>query len=175
MAREAGIGTRDRTMFEALSTMWRSAALPTDALLARASLWSRKKLLSEALTVGPPADGKARVESLEPAARLGSRLISEGSGKQHSTIQLTSPGDERGSEPCQVYRQRPTVTQRRYLCELGNRLRLSGNGVGQSAANCHRRDGAPVVVRGWESQPHGEGGQSGPVPVQSELSRRADV
>jgi hypothetical protein len=80
VAREAGIGTGDRTMSEALSTMWRSDALPANALLARASLGSRKKLLSEALTVGPPANGKARVESSEPAARLGGRLVSEGQG-----------------------------------------------------------------------------------------------
>jgi hypothetical protein len=85
VAREAGIGTRDRTMSEALSTMWRSDALPTDALLARASLRSRKKLLSEALTVGPPAYGKARVESSELAARLGGRPVSDGSGKQYSS------------------------------------------------------------------------------------------
>ena len=80
MARGAGAGTRSRTASEASPTMWRRGALPPRALLARASLGSRKKLLSEALTVGPPANGKARVESSEPAARLGGRLVSEGQG-----------------------------------------------------------------------------------------------
>ena len=62
----------------------------------------------------------------------------------------------------------PSAVRRRYLHELENRARPTGGsiaGVGQPAATCRARGGALVVVRGRESQPHGEGGQLGTVPL----------
>ncbi|MGE5532679.1 MAG: Tn3 family transposase, partial [Bacteroidota bacterium] len=56
VARETGTLTRGRWVSEALSTMWRRGGLPPRALLARAWLWLRKKLLFEASYDGPPAE-----------------------------------------------------------------------------------------------------------------------
>src|SRR5439155_26836669 len=63
VARRAGGGTRSRSSSEASPTMWSRRALLLQGLLARASRRLRKKPLHEASRVGPPAHGRARVES----------------------------------------------------------------------------------------------------------------
>jgi RadC-like JAB domain len=63
VATRAGERTRSRISSEASRTMWPRRARPLPGLLARTSRWLRKKPLSEAPMVGPPADGRARVES----------------------------------------------------------------------------------------------------------------
>ena len=175
MVRRASTGTRGTTVFEAPSTMWRCESLYSHALLTRASPGSRKKLPFEAPMVGLSAYGRARVEPLEVPYRMG-RDLSLRDRKAALPRQLTFPNGEQGKEPCQVYRQRPTVARRRCFCELGNHTRLCVTGAaGQPAATSPVWGGVPVVVRDWESQSQGQGGQSGSMHAQCELSRSEDV
>ena len=53
-------------MSEAPVTTWSGGNLLPSGLLARALLWSRKKLLSEASKVGPPVECRTRMEYRNP-------------------------------------------------------------------------------------------------------------
>ena len=90
-------------MFEAPLTTWRDRNLLPSALLARALLWSRKKLPFEASKIGPPAEWRTRVE-LPECVSLRGMYRSYGPGNQHSSPP-DCPGNERGDEPSKAYRQ----------------------------------------------------------------------
>ncbi len=101
-------------------------------------------------------------------------------GKDHDTqMQHTSqvPGNEHGNEPCQAYRQSLT----RYIDAPYTNVRTAHDFPATdrwdrtACVQCHVRGGAPVVVRGREVRPHGEGGQSVRMQIAYELSRSEDV
>src|SRR5215831_3414140 len=70
--------------------------------------------------------------------------------------QPASPGNEQGKEPSQAYRQSlPHHADATYV-NLGTLYRSPARRRA-ACAQCGTRGGAFIVVRGWESQPHGEG------------------
>src|SRR5215475_4157520 len=102
--------------------MWLTGTLHPRELLARAMSWSREKLPSDAPQVGPPDDGKGRVELSEHPFRLGGMSVSDGPGYaalHHNTANPRQRARRRAEQGVQA---RPTTSCRRYLCELGNHL-----------------------------------------------------
>jgi len=163
VARETGMGTRGRTMSEALPTMWLMGALPPRELLARALPRLRKKLPLEASKVGPPVTTVGLGWSYRISSAVGRRTVSD--GQEVSTPQHPDfPDNERGKEPSQAYRQ--DLKQRADVTYVNLGTTQGSPTWSKSACDqCLAWDGAPVVVGGRESLPHGEGGQLGSVHV----------
>ena len=82
---------------EAPSTMWWQGCLRPRALLARALLWLREKLLFDASNDEPSAYGRPRMELPEHLARTARRSLVE-TGHQYSLKFPDDPGNERGKE-----------------------------------------------------------------------------
>jgi len=161
VARGTGTRTRSRTVSEALPTMWHDEALPSAVLLARAMPWLHKKLPIDAPKVGTPS--RRALGVVIGFLPLRGRTVSLGQASGTLT-QPTSPDNEQGNEPSQAYRQNlphhvdATYVNLGTLCSFPVRNR-------SACDQCGIRGGAFVVVRGWESQPHGEGRQLGTVLV----------
>ena len=162
MARETGTKTRSRMVSEALLTMWHDEALHSAVLLARVMPWLHKKLPTDA-----PKVGTSSRRALDVVTGI---LVTDGLGyslmdwRAALPTQPASPGNEQGKEPSQAYRQSlPHHADATYV-NLGTWS--SSPERGRSACDqCWARGGAFVVIRGWESQPHGKGRQLGTVLV----------
>ena len=171
MARETGAKTRSRMESEALPTMWHDEALPSTVLLARVMPWLHKKLPVDAPKVGTPSCRELGVVIgfLPP---MGQDILAW--DRQAALwIQPASPDNEQGNEPSQAYRQNlPHHADATYV-NLGT-LHSSPERSRPACDQCRARGGAFVVVRGWESQLHGKGRQSG-TGHRGKLSRSKDV
>lgn len=98
------MGTRSRSVSEALPTMWEAGALHPARLLARVPLRSRKKRPLEALMVGLPAHrtvGRGQSHRITCLGWTGA--VSDGQ-EDGSPTTTALPGDERGNAPRQGYR-----------------------------------------------------------------------
>ena len=173
MARETGIGTGGRTMSEALLTMWLRGALHPRELLARALPRLRKELLFEASKVGPPARTVGLGWSYRNSALAWCKVVFDGQEVSTPTHPDFS-GNERGNEPSQAYRQGLKQRADAIYVNLGT-MQSSPTRSRPACGQCLAWGGAPVVVRGRESLPHGEGGQLDQQMSECELSRRRDV
>ena len=83
------------------------------------------------------------------------------------------PDDERGSEPCQAYRQNLTRHANATCVNLGTTFgspALQSRGR-PACGQCRTWGRALVVVRGRESRPHGEGGQLDECRTQANYAR----
>ena len=156
VARETGTRTRSRMVSEALPTMWHDEALHSAVLLARVMPWLHKKLPTDA-----PKVGTSSRRALDVVTGI---LVTDGLGyslmdwRAALPTQPASPGNERGKEPSQAYRQSlPHHADATYV-NLGT-LYSSPARSRSACDQCCARGGAVVVVRGWESQPKGEGRQ----------------
>jgi len=157
--------TRGRTMSEALPTMWLRETLHSQELLARVLPRLREKLLFEASKVGPPDLTVGPGWSYQNLVLGGHRIASD--GQEVGTPYSDFPGNERGNEPSQVYRQDLKQHVDAIYVNLGTMQGFPRNGNRPACGQCPTWGGAPVVVagvttcyRGWESQPQGKGGQS---------------
>ena len=119
-------------------------------------------------------DGRDRAELPETTSRSGV-VVSD--GQEPTTPDITGwfSGSEHGNEPGKGYsqslRQGADVT----YVNLGTLCSYPDNGIRVPEPICCTGGGASVVVRGWESQPHGEGRQFDEVCVLCKLSRRLAV
>jgi len=152
VARGTGVRTRSRMMSEAPSTMWHDEALPSTVLLARVMPWLHKKLLIDAPKVGTPSC-RALGVVIGFLPLTGQEILTR--DRQAALwIQPASPDNEQGNEPSQAYRQNlPHHADATYV-NLGT-LYSSPERSRPACGQCGTRGGAFVVVRGWESQPHG--------------------
>ena len=152
VARGTGNRTRSRMMSEAPSTMWHDEALPSTVLLARVMPWLHKKLPVDAPKVGTPSRRELGVV-IGFLPLMGQEILT-GNRQAALWIQPASPDNEQGNEPSQAYRQNlqhhadATYVNLGTLCSspFWSRSACDQRGIG---------GGAFVVVRGWESQPHG--------------------
>jgi hypothetical protein len=162
VARGTGIRTRSRMMSEALLTMWHGGALHPTVLLARVMPRLHKELPTDAPKVGTSSRRALDVVTGFLPRRGQDILTWDRQTALHQ--QPVSPGNERGKEPSQAYRQSlPHHADATYV-NLGT-LPSSPEGSRSACDQCWVRGGAFVVVSGWENQPHGEGRQLGTVLV----------
>ena len=152
VARGTGVRTRSRMMSEALPTMWQGGALHPPVLLARVMPWLHKKLPTDAPKVGTSSCRALDVDTgFLPL--MGQDTLAR-DRQAALPIQPARPGNERGKEPSQAYRQSlPHHADATYV-NLGT-LYSSPDRSRSACDQCWIRGGAFVVVRGWESQPHG--------------------
>jgi hypothetical protein len=156
VARETGSMTRSRLLSEALPTMWSIGALHPMGLLARVVSRLHKKLPAEAPKVGPSA--RKEVDGIIGLMPLMGHETLVGRGKRHSNNTPFFPDNEQGKEPSQAYRQSlPHHADATYV-NLGT-LWVSPSWSRSACDQWPPGGGASVVIRGWESQPHGEGRQ----------------
>jgi hypothetical protein len=162
VARETGIRTRSRMVSEALPTMWHDEALHSPVLLARVMPGLHKKLPTDAPKVGTSSRRALDVVTGFLPLRGQDFLAWDRQAALHR--QPARPGNEPGKEPSQAYRQSlPHHADATYV-NLGT-LPNSPERSRSACDQCWARGGAFVVVRGWESQPQGEGRQLGTVLV----------
>jgi hypothetical protein len=166
--------TRGRIITKAFPTMWSMGPLQPRGLLARVLPRLRKKLPFDAPKVGPFSDGRAENGVTGFSSLDGGRKSLMG---RKSVLQLhpDNPGNERGNEPSQVYRQNlPQHVDATYV-KLGNPAGLSTQewvslrllpGRGRSPRSSPRQ-GKPVT---WRRGAVGFNAGHG-----CELSRRKDV
>jgi len=162
VARGTGTRTRSRMVSEALPTMWHGGALHPTVLLARVMPRLHKKLPTDAPKVGTSSCRALDVVTgfLPPMGQ--DFLAWDRQTALHQ--QPVCPGNKQGKEPSQAYRQSlPHHADATYV-NLGT-LPSSPERSRSACDQCWTRGGAIVVVRGWESQPHGEGRQLGTVLV----------
>ena len=152
VARGTGTRTRSRMVSEAFPTMWHDEALPSTVLLARVMPWLHKKLLIDAPKVGTPSCRALGV--VIGFLPLMEQDILAWDRQAALWIQLASPDNEQGNEPSQAYRQNLQHHADATYVNLGT---LCSSPFWSRSACDQRgiRGGAFVVVRGWESQPHG--------------------
>ena len=103
VARGTGIRTRSRMMSEASPTMWHGGALHPTVLLARVMPWLHKKLPTDAPQVGTSSRRALDVVT-GFLSRMGQDILAW-DGQAALPTQPASPGNERGKEPSQAYRQ----------------------------------------------------------------------
>jgi len=145
VARETGIRTRSRMVSEALPTMWLDKDLPLTELLARMVPRLRKKLLFDAPKVGTSSCRKLGVVTgirLSDGAGYSLREMASG-----TLTQPANPGNERGKEPSQAYRQSlPHHADATYV-NLGT-LYSSPDRSRSACDQGYTEGGVSVVVRG---------------------------
>jgi hypothetical protein len=156
VARGTGIRTRSRMMSEALPTMWHGGALHPPVLLARVMPRLHQKLPIDAPQVG--TSSRRAWDVVTGLLPLMGQDILAWDWQAALQKQPARPGNEQGKEPSQAYRQSlPHHADATYV-NLGT-LYSSPARSRSACDQCCARGGAFVVVRGWESQPQGEGTQ----------------
>ena len=153
-ARGTAIRTRIRMVSEALPTMWYEEALHSTVLLARVMPWLHQKLPTDAPKVRPSS--RRALDGVTGLLPLRGKEILAWNRQAALQTHPASPGNEQGKEPSQAYRQSlPHHADATYV-NLGTLYRSPARSRA-ACAQCGTRGGAFIVVRGWESQPHGEG------------------
>jgi hypothetical protein len=143
VARGTGTRTRSRTMSEALPTMWHGGALHPPVLLARVMPWLHQKLPTDAPQVGTSScRAWDVVTGFLPL--MGQDILAwERQTALHR--QPARPGNERGKEPSQAYRQSlPHHADATYV-NLGT-LYSSPDRSRSACDQCYTEGGVSVVV-----------------------------
>jgi hypothetical protein len=143
VARGTGIRTRSRMMSEALPTMWHDEALHSTVLLARVMPWLHQKLPTDAPKVG--TSSRRALDVVTGFLPLMGQDILAWERQTALHRQPASPGNERGKEPSQAYRQSLPHHADVTCVNLGT-LYSSPDRCRSACDQCYTEGGVSVVV-----------------------------